>query len=164
MAVKKTDDYVFDIMDALRAPVLTHCQAWADTIPKRLLQIIPTARLASLLMKEQTATDPETLAFIYTRTLEAPMSREWTDIYTYLGCKVCEEYWKEDRWDVVGAPREIEEYDMNYFLKPLKKKIYEKRRQILKDGMKQLLKRQVTDEEKNNPGKPVTVEAQLSLF
>ena len=114
--------------------------------------------------KEETATDPEALAFIYTRTLEAPMSSEWTGIYTHLGCKVCEQYWNEDKWDIVGASKDLSEYDTNYYLKPLKRFIYEKRRKILKGEMKYVLKKQVTPEEEFNPGKPVMVEAQLSLF
>jgi len=161
---KIINNHVFDLMDALRSPVLTHSIAWADTIPERLLKVIPIARLKSLMMKEETATDPETLAFIYTRVLEAPMTREWVDIYTHLGCKVCEEYWKENRWEAVGAPKEISDYDMSYFLKPLKKHIYDKRRKILKEEMKQVLKKRITEEEKIDPVTPVVIDAQLSLF
>ena len=39
---KRSESYVFDLVDALRAPILTHCTAWADTIPERLLKVIQT--------------------------------------------------------------------------------------------------------------------------
>jgi len=161
---KIIDSYIFDLMDALRSPVLTHAIAWADTIPERLLKVIPIARLKNLMLRKETATDPEALAFIYTRTLEAPMAKEWVDIYAHLTCKVAEEYWKENHWEVFTTSREISKYDMNYFLKPLKKHIYDRRRKILKERMKTSLKKPVTQEEKADPVTPVIVDAQLLLF
>jgi len=161
---KIIDSCIFDLMDALRSPVLTHSIAWADTIPERLLKVIPIARLKSLLLKEETATDPEALAFIYTRTLESPMTNEWVDIYTHLSCKVCEEYWKENHWESVSAPKELSDYNLNYLLKPLRKHIYDRRRKILKERMKASLKKPVTQEEKADPVTPVVIDAQLSLF
>ena len=134
---KIISDCIFDLMDALKSPILTYSQAWADTIPERLLKIIPIARIINLMTKEETATNPEVLAFIYTRTLEAPMSSEWVSIYSHLTCKVCEQYWKEDRWSATETLKELSEYDTNYYLKPLRRFIYEKRRKILKERMKQ---------------------------
>ena len=34
------------------------------------------------------ATDVEALIYMYPRTLEAPLDRDWTEIYLYLGTKV----------------------------------------------------------------------------
>lgn len=124
------------MMDALQAPILTHAQSWADTLPKRLLDIIPMARLISLMRGEEMATYPEVVAFIYTRTLEAPMSREWVDIYTHVSCIVCEQYWKEDQWEAVKAPRTLDEYELKQFLNPLRRWIWKRRREVVKQRIK----------------------------
>jgi len=133
---KVVDNAVFDLMDALRSPVLTHAQAWADVIPERMLKLIPAARLVNLIQSKETASDVEVVVFIYTRTMEAPMSSEWVDIYTHMSCKVLEQYFKEDHWKEVNAPRTISDYEINYYLKPLQKWIYERRRKALKERMK----------------------------
>jgi hypothetical protein len=159
------NDQVFNLMDALRSPVLTQSVSWSDCIPERLLNIIPMARLASLYKHDEFATDSECVAFIMTASMEAPLTSEWVDIYTHLSCKVCEHYWQEDHWKTVMAPKVLSDYDNNYLLKPLRRFIYEKRRKILKERMKEELKRPVQPEEMKNPLKPQLVECeQLTLF
>ena len=133
---KAIDRAVFDLMDALRSPILTHAQIWADTIPERMLKIIPVARLANFIQDKQMASDPEVVVFICTRTFESPMSREWVDIYTHMCCKVLEQYFKEDQWDNVIAPRTLSDYEKGYYLNPLRKWIYQCRRKVLKERMK----------------------------
>ena len=134
--MKKPDDYIFDLLDALRSPILTHAAAWSDCIPERLLKIIPLARLKSLMLHEEMASYAECTAFIMTRSMEAPMDSSWTDIYTHVSCQVCEEYFREDHWEAVKAPRELTDYQKNYELNPLRRHIYEKRRKILKERLK----------------------------
>jgi len=124
-------------MDALESPILTHSQAWADTIPQRLLAQVTVARLANMVQKKETATDVEVAIFIYTRSLEAPMSSEWADIYFHITCKVLEQYFGENHWDDIKAPKDLDDYSINYLLGPLRKHIYEKRRKILKQRMKE---------------------------
>lgn len=129
-------DYAFDIIDALESPVLTFSQSWADSIPKRVLDIIPLARMKALMQHEELATYPEVTAYIITRSHEAPMDYEWTDIYTHVSCKVCEEWFGEDHWDDVKAPRELSPWLMSQ-LKGLRVHLYEKRRKLLKEKYKQ---------------------------
>jgi hypothetical protein len=107
---KKESSYVFDIVDALSAPVLTFSHQWSDTIPKRMLDIVPLARMKALMQGEQLATYTECVIYIYTRTLEAPMDSEWTDIYTHISCKTLEEWFVEDHWKDTEAPRELSEW------------------------------------------------------
>jgi hypothetical protein len=162
---KDSSDAVFDIMDALRAPILTFSTSWADCIPQRLKEIIPMARLKSVLTKDAMASDAEAVAYIITRSFEAPMHGEWVNIYAHLGCKVCEEWWGENHWDKGVGERTISDYERKEFLNPLKHWIYEKRRKILKDEMKQMLKKSVTITEMESPITPILVECeQLSLF
>jgi hypothetical protein len=107
---KKEDNYIFDIMDALTAPVLTFSHHWSDTIPKRILDIVPLARMKAILQREQLATFAECVIYMYTRTLEAPMDSEWTDIYTHVSCKTLEEWFGENHWKNTAAPTELTEW------------------------------------------------------
>lgn len=132
-------DYAFDITDALSAPVLTFSVSW--TIPKRLLEIMPQARMIALIKGEELATYAEVTAYMITRSHEAPLDYEWTDIYTHVSCKVCEEFFNEDHWDEVKAPRELSPWLVAQ-LKGLRVHLYEKRRK--------LLKQQINAEKKNS--------------
>jgi hypothetical protein len=145
-------------MDALTAPVITFSQAWADTIPKRLLDEIPLARLISLITGEQKATIPETVAYIMTRTLESPMNHDWVEIYIHVSCQMCEQYWKENHWDKMQATRNLNDYQKR-LLEDLRCWIYNKRREVVKSRMKSYEKEEKAIKE------PVFIEAkQLTLF
>ena len=133
---KVAEDGVFDLMDALTSPVLTHSQMWADLIPDRLIKIIPMSRMKSLLLQEKYASLAETCAFIMTRTYEAPMQSEWVNVYTYVSCKVCEEWWNEDHWKDGIAPESLTDYENKQYLMPLRLWIYDRRRKILKTRLK----------------------------
>lgn len=137
---KVVEDGVFDLVDALSSPVLTHAQIWADCIPDRLLKIVPMARLKSLILQEKFASLAETCAFMMTRTFESPMSSEWVNIYTYVSCKVCEEWWNEDHWKDGIAPGSLTDYENKQFLMPLRLWIYDRRRKVLKQRLKGLPK------------------------
>ena len=130
------EDGVFDLVDALSSPVLTHAQSWADCIPDRLIRIVPMARLKSLILQEKYASLAETCAFIMTRTFESPMASEWVNIYTWLGCKVCEEWWNENHWKDGIAPEILSDYENKHYLMPLRLWIYERRRKVLKQRLK----------------------------
>lgn len=151
MKRKVAENWIFDIMDALRSPILTHSQAWSDCIPKRILDIIPTARMAAILKKEELATFPEAVAFIMTRTMEAPMYREWVNIYTHVCCTVCEQYWKQDHWDELTDSRTLNQEEEE-LLERLRRWIYEKRRKVLRERMKAEKKAaKLESVEKENP-------------
>jgi hypothetical protein len=126
-ADKDQEEFVFHFMDILSAPVLTHTTSWADAIPPRLMKIITMARLKAGLQKEQLATFPEVTAFMITRTFEAPMDHDWTEIYTFVSCTVCEEYFGEDHWSQVCPDKRLNDYQQDLLLR-LRRWIYEKRR------------------------------------
>jgi hypothetical protein len=130
-STRQKDKFVFEFMDMLAAPILTHSAAWKDAIPKRLIQEITLHRLIAGMQKEELATLPETVAFIMTRSFDAPMDHDWTDIYTHISCKLCEQCWGEDHWEHVRAPRELNSYQAG-MLKHLRQWIYRRRRQHVK--------------------------------
>src|SRR5664279_4108771 len=113
---KIVEDEVFDLVDALQSPVLTHDHAWADYIPDRLIKIIPMARMKSLISHEKFASLAETCAFMMTRTFNSPMTSEWSEIYLHVSCHTCQEWWNEDHWKELDAHKELSDYDNRYNL------------------------------------------------
>lgn len=128
---RQTEKFVFEFMDMLSAPILTHSAAWKDAIPQRLIKEITLYRLIAGMQKEELATLPETVAFIMTRSFDAPMDHDWTDIYTHVSCTVCEQCWGEDHWEQVKAPRILNQYQAG-MLKHLRQWIYRRRRMHVK--------------------------------
>ena len=129
------EEQVFNLMDALTSPMLTFTTSWADCIPKRILGLISLARLKALMQREEMATLPEVVAYLFTRTMEAPMSGEWVNIYTHVSCKVCEDYFNEDHWGSVTHSRTLNSDEQRY-LKDLRVWIYDRRRKALKERIK----------------------------
>jgi len=127
--------FVLDIVDALQGPILTFSPAWADTIPQRMLRLVPFARMKALMLKENLATYLEVAIYIYTRSLDAPMDSDWVDIYTHVCCTVTQEYFNEDHWDTVRATKILSDW-LKSKLNDLRRHIYEKRRQILTQRLK----------------------------
>ena len=156
---KRESNYVFDIVDALSAPILTFSKHWADVLPERILNIVQLARMIALMKGEQTATYAECVIYMYTRTLEAPMDHEWTDIYTHVSCTTLEDWFGEDHWNDTRAPKELSDW-LQSKLTGLRRHIYEKRREILK----QKCKSQQVPEKKPSEEKNVTPNNQQTLF
>jgi hypothetical protein len=113
-------------MDAVRGPIITFNAMNADAIPPRIKSIIPIHRMLASLKSEELATLPEVVCYIFTRTLDAPMDHDWTQIYTYVSCKVCEDEWGEDHWDGCCPERKLNQWQESLLL-TLRKKIYTKR-------------------------------------
>lgn len=160
----RIDEQVFNLMDALRSPIITFETSWADTIPPRLLNTITMSRMASLIKGEELATYPEVVAYIYTRSMIAPMSGEWFDVYMHVSCKVCEDYWQENVWEKLEGKKVLSDYENNQFLLPLRRFIYEKRRKVLKERLKTERPKAVEPQEMAAPSLPKVVQCKLSLF
>tara|TARA_B100000949_G_scaffold98399_1_gene87864 strand:+ start:346 stop:840 length:495 start_codon:yes stop_codon:yes gene_type:complete len=127
--------YVFDLMDALTAPVITFSTSWADMIPKNLKSNIYMARMLALMKGEETATIPEVVAYLMTRGFEAPMHGEWVNIVTWCAAKYQREY--EHKEPPPGmVQREELSRDEERLLKMLRRDIYESRRKALKEKLK----------------------------
>lgn len=134
-AVSKNHDFVFDLMDVLSSPVLTFDTSWADLIPARLLKQVTLARIIALRKNECLATYLECVIYIYTRSMEAPMSSEWVDIYTHVSCQTLQDWFGEDHWNETKAPKKLSEWLMSK-LNRLRQFIYERRRKILKERLR----------------------------
>ena len=152
----KSDKMVFDLMDALRSPILTHSQSWADTIPKRLIEKVPFARLIMLKKQVDYCSLLEAVIHIYTRTLTAPISHEWTEIYLNITCKVMQQYFNEDHWGKLKVKKDLNDYEKG-LLMDLRRWIYRKRREILKQRLKK------TEDKKIEPVKEKLVQLEFEF-
>ena len=83
---------ISDIVGVFTDPIIAWPGGWMDTIPEKVKQQITIERLIMCMRaakgEEPTGTDAEALAYMYPRTMESPLDRDWVDIYLYLGTKV----------------------------------------------------------------------------
>jgi len=86
------DRQIDELVGALTDPLIMSPGGWADTLPEWIKTEITLERLVqnmkTLKGEKMTATDAEACAYLYTRSLEAPMSSDWTQIYLYIAGKV----------------------------------------------------------------------------
>ncbi len=134
---KLVSDLVFDMMDCLTSPVIVFRSVWQDTIPKDILDNISMSRMISLMLKEEMASITEVVAYMMPRTLEAPMSSEWTRIYTWCGLQYAKSFKKKSMVEAMNdiAPSELSQYEES-LLTNLRIWIYNKRREALKVSLK----------------------------
>jgi len=83
---------ISEIVGVFTDPIIVFPGGWGEDLPDWLKTAITLERLEmnmrALKGEEMTGTDAEALAYMYPRTMEAPMDRDWVDIYLYLGTKV----------------------------------------------------------------------------
>lgn len=82
------DKWIGDIVGVFCDPIIVYPSGWQDTLPDWIKSQITLERLIMnvKVLKEGGVPvgDTEVLAYIYPRTLEAPMSEQWTRIYMYV--------------------------------------------------------------------------------
>ena len=124
-------------MDCLTSPVIVFKSAWQDIIPEDILKNIKLSRLLCSMQQEKMASLTEALAYMMPRTYEAPMPTEWANIYTWLGLQYADQFKNADQFDAMKeiAPKKLSEYEMG-LLNNLRKWIYDKRRESLKNNLK----------------------------
>jgi len=127
-AAKKLE---LDIMDMIAAPVITFSSSWADLIPRHILENIPMARMVAAMKNEELATIPEVVAYLYTRSFEAPMSNEWNNISLWCCSQYAEKY-TGSAFPGSMAPDKLSDYEWK-LLSDLRRWIYRKRRECVKD-------------------------------
>ena len=75
----------------LAGPVIVHRCPWSETLPPWLLKACLLERLERIFEEHDAgqvgnlATNAEILACMYPASMEAPMHREWVDLYLWLG-------------------------------------------------------------------------------
>lgn len=95
---EKADQQLSELVGALTDPVIVMPGGWGDTLPDWIKNTITLERLIDNLKQskgeEPTGTDAEAVAYLYTASLEAPMDRDWSEIYLYLAGKVISQHRK----------------------------------------------------------------------
>ena len=102
---KQVEKGISDIVGALTDPIIVMPGGWGDTLPDWLKETITLERLVmnmkALKGEENTGTDAEACAYLYTASLTAPMDSDWTQIYLYIAGKVY------SRWKKTEMPEDI---------------------------------------------------------
>jgi hypothetical protein len=83
------DDWVESMVEVFTAPLIVYPSGWEDTLPGWIKSEVTLQRLIRLMKGDDgLATDVEALAYMYPRTLEAPLDHDWMQIHMYLATKV----------------------------------------------------------------------------
>ena len=125
----RIDTQIDDIVGALTDPIIVCPSPWQDTLPEWIKPAITMERLIenmkALKGETPTGTDAEVLAYMYPRSLEAPLDSDWTQIYLYVSTKVMSRH-KETEIPADIKVELLSDYQMQR-LKELKDWIYEER-------------------------------------
>ena len=82
---------VSDIVGISTDPILVFPGGWGDTLPDWIKGAITMDRLETSLRaskgEEETGTDAEACAYLYTAGLTAPMDHDWSRIYLYVSTR-----------------------------------------------------------------------------
>ena len=125
---RKVDGWIDDLVGALCDPIIVYPSGWQDTLPDWVKPQITLERLIMNIkvIKEGDVPvgDTEALAYIYPRTMEAPMSEQWYRIYMYVFNQAMKFKKTEVPEDLKSE--KLSDYDMQE-LNQLKRWIYERR-------------------------------------
>jgi hypothetical protein len=87
----KTGDMVSDIVGIFTDPILVFPGGWGDTLLDWIKTAITMDRMEMSIRaskgEEETGTDAEACAYLYTAGLTAPMNHDWSRIYLYVSTK-----------------------------------------------------------------------------
>jgi hypothetical protein len=126
---KTGDSMVSDIVGVFTDPILVFPGGWGDTLPDWIKGAITMDRLEMSVRasrgEEETGTDAEACAYLYTAGLTASMDHDWTRIYLYVSTKT---YTRHKGGEVPEDIRveSLDDYQMGE-LKRLKDWIYRQR-------------------------------------
>ena len=125
---RKVDGWIDDLVGALCDPIIVYPSGWQDTLPDWVKPQITLERLImnAKVIKEGGVPvgDTEALAYIYPRTMEAPLSEQWFRIYMYVFNQAMKFKKTEVPEDLKSE--KLSDYDMQE-LNQLKRWIYERR-------------------------------------
>jgi len=88
---KTVNSMVSDLVGTFTDPILVFPGGWGDTLPDWLKGTITMERLEMNIRaskdEEQTGTEAEACAYLYTAGLTAPMDHDWSQIYLYVATR-----------------------------------------------------------------------------
>lgn len=130
------DRMVSDLVGALRDPIIVMPGGWWDTLPDWIKTQVTLERLVENMKQAQgqepTGTDAEATAYLYTASLTAPMTEQWTRIYLYVAGKAMSKFNKERKLPEDIKIDSLSDYDMQE-LNRLKEWLYRQRTRARQD-------------------------------
>ena len=143
----KSDKWISDLVGVFTDPIIVFPSGWQDTLPDWIKPAITMERLIECARSSKdgqpTATEAEAMAYMYPRTLEAPLGHDWTEIYMYLGTQVCRRHRQTEF--PADIARESLTTDQTRKLNELKAWIYH-RRTLVRDDRRRTEKRLAKEE------------------
>ena len=128
MSDRKVDGWIDDLVGALCDPIIVYPSPWQDTLPDWIKPQITLERLIMNMKVTKEGGVPvggtEVLAYIYPRTMDAPMSEQWFRIYMYVFNQAMKFKKTEVPEDLKSE--KLSDYDMQE-LNQLKRWIYQQR-------------------------------------
>ena len=86
-----TERWIEDLAGVFFDPIIVMPGGWGDTLPDWIKTQVTLERLVENMKKargqEPTGTDAEATAYLFTASLTAPMTEQWTRIYLYVAGK-----------------------------------------------------------------------------
>lgn len=89
--LRNPEEEISEVVGAITDPIIAWPSPWMADIPEKVKEQVPIQRMIMYMMylngkiPQPTGTDAEALAYMFPRTMEAPVDRDWVDIYVYLG-------------------------------------------------------------------------------
>ena len=84
----RIDKQIDNLVGALMDPIIVMPGGWGDSLPDWIKGAIQIERLAQLMKGEETATDAEACAYLFTASLTNPIDSDWTQVYLHIAGKV----------------------------------------------------------------------------
>ena len=140
----ESDQFMLETMDMLAAPVLVYNLSTMPTIPPRVMSAVKMQRMMLAMQNKNEATDAEVVAYFSSASGVHPLTSEHTQVMEHCFKKS----FPNDLDGTIGN-NELSDYQMNYILNPLKRQLFKKRREIMKQRVKEFDKTKKTDFEEH---------------
>jgi len=85
--------FIDEVVHAIQGPIIVYSEEWGKSLPDMIKKDVTMARLLKLLKDKEPgmATDLEVVAYMFSRSMVAPMGHNWTEIYLYASGKYLRE-------------------------------------------------------------------------
>jgi len=162
--MKREEKWIGELVGVFCDPIIVYPSAWQDTLPD---WIKPQITLERLIMNMKVIKeggvpvgDTEALAYIYPRTMEAPMSEQWFRIYMYVFTQAMKFKKTEVPEDL--RSEKLSDYDMQQ-LNALKRWIYDRREKHRTDRRKDIKRETKEAKEEAEKAAPQVIQHTFDL-
>lgn len=105
-----------DIVSCFCRPIIV-ANAWGESVPPWMVEAARIERLLNQMKGVDDATDADVAIYLYTASMEAPLTHDGAQVYLYLTTKLCRDHGKDVPEDI--AVEKLTD-DQERFLKELR--------------------------------------------